>query len=111
MSLTVDSEHSQLVVKSAGFVSCIDREMISRWGSGEGGIRTHGRFKATHALQACLLDHSSTSPIVTTAERVGFEPTSRYNREPLFESGTINHSDTSPRLQFYLKIPFRDKFM
>jgi hypothetical protein len=30
------------------------------------------------------------------AERVGFEPTSRNNREPLFESGTINHSVTSP---------------
>ncbi len=29
---------------------------------GEGGIRTHGNRKATHALQACLLDHSSTSP-------------------------------------------------
>jgi hypothetical protein len=27
---------------------------------------------------------------------VGFEPTPRYNRGPLFESGTINHSDTSP---------------
>jgi hypothetical protein len=33
----------------------------------------------------------------TLAERVGFEPTLRYNRRPLFESGTINHSDTSPR--------------
>jgi hypothetical protein len=32
------------------------------------------------------------------AERVGFEPTLRYYRRPLFESGTINHSDTSPRL-------------
>ena len=30
------------------------------------------------------------------AERVGFEPTLRCRR-PLFESGTINHSDTSPR--------------
>jgi hypothetical protein len=27
---------------------------------------------------------------------VGFEPTLRNNRRPLFESGTINHSDTSP---------------
>ena len=31
-----------------------------------------------------------------TAERVGFEPTLRQKRRPLFESGTINHSDTSP---------------
>jgi hypothetical protein len=29
---------------------------------GEGGIRTHGNLAATHAFQACLLDHSSTSP-------------------------------------------------
>ena len=36
------------------------------------------------------------------AERVGFEPTLRYNRRPLFESGTINHSDTSPVL--FLKL-------
>jgi hypothetical protein len=62
---------------------------------GEGGIRTHGNLTATHALQACLIGHSSTSPL-SLAERVGFEPTLRYNRRPLFESGTINHSDTSP---------------
>ncbi len=30
------------------------------------------------------------------AERVGFEPTLRYKRRPLFESGTISLSDTSP---------------
>ena len=30
------------------------------------------------------------------AERVGFEPTSRCNREPLFESGAISLSATSP---------------
>ena len=29
------------------------------------------------------------------AERVGFEPTVAYTT-PLFESGTFNHSDTSP---------------
>jgi hypothetical protein len=50
---------------------------------GEGGIRTHGRLTATHALQACLLGHSSTSPqkktysVMLMAERVGFEPTLR----------------------------------
>jgi hypothetical protein len=31
---------------------------------------------------------------------VGFEPTLRYNRRPLFESGTINHSVTSPQADF-----------
>ena len=34
---------------------------------GEGGIRTHGQIAPTHALQACLLGHSSTSPQLTTA--------------------------------------------
>ena len=29
---------------------------------GEGGIRTHGRGKPTHAFQACSLNHSDTSP-------------------------------------------------
>ena len=29
-------------------------------------------------------------------ERVGFEPTSRHNREPDFESGAFDHSATSP---------------
>ena len=29
---------------------------------------------------------------------IGWRPSSRYgNRTPLFESGTFNHSDTSPR--------------
>ena len=30
------------------------------------------------------------------AERVGFEPTVRYSRTPDFESGTFDHSATSP---------------
>jgi hypothetical protein len=70
------------------------------------GFEPTSRCNREHALQACLIGHSSTSPrlyvnryiplIYSQAERVGFEPTSRYNREPLFESGTINHSDTSP---------------
>jgi hypothetical protein len=30
------------------------------------------------------------------AERVGFEPTVRYNRTPDFESGAFDHSATSP---------------
>src|SRR5579884_4096693 len=30
------------------------------------------------------------------AEGVGFEPTVPYSGTPLFESGTINHSDTLP---------------
>ena len=29
---------------------------------GEGGIRTHGRGKPTHAFQACALNRSATSP-------------------------------------------------
>ena len=31
------------------------------------------------------------------AERVGFEPTIRYNRIPDFESGAFDHSATFPR--------------
>ncbi len=30
------------------------------------------------------------------AERVGFEPTVPQNGTPVFETGTLNHSDTSP---------------
>ena len=48
---------------------------------------------STQAIAFCLL----------VAERVGFEPTLRYKRRPLFESGTINHSDTSPDFKFYPK--------
>ena len=82
----------------------IEIKAIMRLNGGEGGIRTHGNLAATHALQACLLDHSSTSPQIKregisgslmVAERAGFEPALRFRR-PLFESGTINHSDTSP---------------
>ena len=39
-----------------------------------------------------------------SAERVGFEPT-RHFCPPLFESGTINHSVTSPEADFYRKGP------
>ena len=34
------------------------------------------------------------------AERVGFEPTVRENRTPDFESGSFDHSDTSPRISY-----------
>ena len=63
---------------------------------GEGGIRTHGRGNRdtrSPGVPVRPLQHLS-------AERVGFEPTLRYNRRPLFESGTINHSDTSPEASF-----------
>ena len=33
---------------------------------------------------------------LSLVERVGFEPTSRYDREPDFESGAFDHSATSP---------------
>jgi hypothetical protein len=36
--------------------------------------------------------------VLIMAERVGFEPTLRKTRRPLFESGTISLSDTSPRI-------------
>ena len=41
----------------------MDGIVSSKGSGGEGGIRTHGNLTATHALQACLLDHSSTSPL------------------------------------------------
>ena len=60
---------------------------------GEGGIRTHGNLTATHALQACLLDHSSTSPrsyssrfgekiYSRVTERVGFVYSERSRGKP-----------------------------
>ena len=41
--------------------SLTDRKINVEYG-GEGGIRTHGRGKPTHAFQACSLIHSDTSP-------------------------------------------------
>ena len=38
------------------------------------------------------------------AERVGFEPTVRYNRTPDFESGPFDHSGTSP-IRFVPGVP------
>ncbi len=63
---------------------------------GEGGIRTHGRKPDTRfpGVPVKPLQHLS-------AERVGFEPT-RHFCPPLFESGTINHSVTSPWLHSQL---------
>ena len=36
------------------------------------------------------------APLIFLAERVGFEPTVRGYRTPDFESGSFDHSDTSP---------------
>jgi hypothetical protein len=68
-----------------------------RESGGEGGIRTHGRgYPDTRSpgVPVRPLQHLS-------AERVGFEPTLRINRRPLFESGTINHSVTSPEANYW----------
>ena len=53
----------------------------------------------TNRVTAKTIKPDPYSPIVPypLAERVGFEPTLRKKRRPLFESGTMNHSDTSPR--------------
>ncbi len=79
---------------------------LSTRNGGEGGIRTHERIAPLRDFQSRLFGHSSTSPQAGVArrapgplaERVGFEPTSRCNREPLFESGAISLSATSPRM-------------
>ena len=84
-------------------------EHVGRHGTivdgGEGGIRTHERIAPLRDFQSRLFGHSSTSPVAgilcrakPLAERVGFEPTSRCNREPLFESGAISLSATSPQM-------------
>jgi hypothetical protein len=43
--------------------------------------------------------------VLIMAERVGFEPTLRKTRRPLFESGTISLSDTSPRIYSEANLP------
>ena len=61
----------------------------------KGNLRAIGQLKIEKTLQVpevqelvgCLSD---------ITERAGFEPAVRHKRTPLFESGTINHSDTSP---------------
>ncbi len=83
---------------------------------GESGIRTHERIAPLRDFQSRLFGHSSISPYPIIlqpapskgilAERVGFEPTSRENREPLFESGALSLSATSPLqgiFEFYPK--------
>ena len=39
------------------------------------------------------------------AERVGFEPTRAFKALPIFEIGTFNHSDTSPRRESLYQPP------
>jgi hypothetical protein len=48
---------------------------------------------------------SSTGLFRILAERVGFEPTVRGNRTPDFESGTFDHSATSPGYCFLTASP------
>jgi hypothetical protein len=62
-------------------------------------------FRATHALQACLLDHSSTSPYTgqSSGGEGGIRTHAPAKRRPLFESGTMNHSVTSPESELYRK--------
>ena len=40
------------------------------------------------------------------AERAGFEPALAETARPLFESGTMNHSDTSPFPLFVANLGF-----
>jgi hypothetical protein len=64
---------------------------------------------ATRALQARLIVHSSTSP--EPGGEGGIRTHEAY-RPPLFESGTINHSDTSPHLLgHYTTLAFEGKIV
>lgn len=47
--------------------------MAIRENGGEGGIRTHGTGKGTHAFQAGSLSHSDTSPQKMFEDPVYFE--------------------------------------
>ena len=49
----------------------------ARLGGGEGGIRTLGRGKPTHAFQACALNRSATSPVKLKARAFGIASASR----------------------------------
>ena len=60
-------------------------------------------FRASHYGLGTLRDAGSTmqngprrARFQILAERVGFEPTVRYNRTPDFESGAFDHSATFP---------------
>ena len=46
-------------LKHKSLITCVMRLLTH---SGEGGIRTPGTRKRTHAFQACSLNHSDTSP-------------------------------------------------
>ncbi len=83
---------------------------------GGGGIRTHGALSGTRDFQSRPLGLYGTPPklrqndstmasrrvcplailFFSRAEGAGFEPAVPYSGTPLFESGTINHSDTLP---------------
>ena len=89
--------------------STVGARRVFRSAGGEGGIRTrdglpHTAFPVRRArpLRDLSARNDTTrrarpvgSCVCVVAERVGFEPTLAFTR-PLFESGTINHSDTSP---------------
>ena len=65
------------------------------------------RFWRLHAFQACLFNHSSTSPnnipqkkqrhCCFLAEREGFEPAKHFWRLHAFQACLFNHSSISPR--------------
>src|SRR3972149_12165889 len=42
------------------------------WGGGEAGIRTRGRVSPAHALQACQLNRSCTSPQQNRVQGLGY---------------------------------------
>ena len=88
-------------------------ECLTCWRRGWDSARSLRELPANMRLCRCVGRTGFESPYLTRrenkmgprgahfcflAERVGFEPTVRYNRTPDFESGTFGHSVTSPRL-------------
>ena len=77
---------------------------------GERGVRTLAPLTRPNSLANCPLHHLGISPyyfilikvrylyisyltLYLLAERVGFEPTVRYKRTPIFKTGAINQLD------------------
>ncbi len=87
-----DSQKAMLALANSGIIGgCFSGKNLTF----EGNLRTMGQSKIEKTLQVPEVKELVTSPSNIT-ERAGFEPAVPEKGTPVFETGSISHSDTSP---------------
>ena len=90
------ADESQKAMMEPAQVSNICKNQVDENPPFEGNLMASGRYENEETLQVPAVKQLVTT-LSNIPERAGFEPAVPPKGTPVFETGSIGHSDTSPR--------------